>query len=227
MQVQRWWMMPVMPAMVVAACSDRAVQVAAPQAVTVATTTTNERAMAAANPGETNMDDLIRNQLARTWSVAADTITVRYPLMIDIPGARLFHARAGAPAERGGHEFNGLATASGLLTGAEAHKAIAAAWNYGANRTVPARDVAQALAHVFDARNQSGTIATELALRSFRRVVNPATADAAILPEEVEIDGRPAVRFVLQSSARAFKPSLATAIFHADGAVELRLSPLP
>jgi hypothetical protein len=214
-----WWV----PLVLVAACHDKTIQVTREPSVDA----TSQHIATPETTGETDMDDFIRNHLARLWSVDGASITLKYPVMVAIPGARLFHARAGAPAERGGHELNGLATTTGLFSGPEAYKLIAAAWNYGPNSPVPAADVAQALAHVFDARHQSSAIASDLALGSFKRVVSPATAAAAILPEALEIDGRPAVRFVMQSSKPRFRASMATAIFQADGSVDLRLEPLP
>lgn len=177
-----------------------------------------------ANPATATSPDqavaLVKQHLHSTRSLAEDKIEVQLHTTVPVPGLHVFTAR-----EIGGRG-PGQVYSAGVVDGqnvvsdrAEAMRLVAKAWGYGPRRTVSAENVASVIGLLEGATSKPKPLVSDKDLAFYQKTARKEYADAAFLPRETEVDGQPAVQYCNTSSRPPFW--LATAIFRADGTVEV------
>jgi hypothetical protein len=133
---------------------------------------------------------------ARTTSSAAlglDAEALRMTTYTDpgVPGLVVFHAHR--PYDGGGVRQMGGAVVDGrtYTNGAEALGKVFEAWGYGSVRTKPADEVARVAVLLVSSDEPSEVMTSE---SDFAFAIRKGFDDAA-LPTNVDVDGRPGVRF--------------------------------
>lgn len=175
-------------------------------------------------PEGTPMNE-IQTQLAAKFRVAPEDVKVRPLDGPAVPGLMAFTASINPKKLGRNASTSGVLAGKKILVEQEAMSAVARAWGYGAKRTVSAVDVAMVFAPLHSANQGVTAFFDADTLAAYKATAFPEQAAAAILPTEVEVEGRPAVKYCITSSG-AIPLTVVTAIFQADGSVVLRTQPI-
>lgn len=118
-----------------------------------------------------------------------------------VPGITVFVARRGPDAEPKiwprGASFTrgGIVEAGEIYSETEAISRVLRAWDYGKKRTVTATDFAKVAARLYDEESPGAALTDSLSLQIKKRHAAPGIKSRLALPQEVVIDGFPAVKF--------------------------------
>ncbi|ACY15168.1 hypothetical protein [Haliangium ochraceum] len=170
------------------------------------------------NPAE----DFIRSTYASEFDVGKGDIKVRLLDDVAIPGITVFSALAD-PKKLGRNAGRyGIVEDGAIYVEAEAMQRVAKAWKYGPERPVSAVDFATVMGRLHSARDECRPLTSDYSVKVFKKTSYPNQAEAAAVPAEIEVDGMPAVRYGLTSTARSIPFTVVTGVVHPDYRVELR-----
>ncbi len=169
---------------------------------------------------------LIKKTYAKEFQLNKNDIKVKVIDHVEIPEIVVFSATPD-PKKLGRNTVrNGIVQANVIYYEQEAMQHIAKAWNYGQNRTVNASQFASVIGFLNDANHSSSAIVDQETLDVFKSVATPKKAQAATLPKEIMVDGKPAVIYALQSAASSKSFALVTAVVAEDFKVTLHTQPI-
>jgi hypothetical protein len=167
----------------------------------------------------------VQAALATELKVDPTDVKVR-PVKVTVPGITVFSASVN-PAKAGRSVTRtGIVQDGAIHVETDAMSRVARAWNYGADRTVPATAVAQVFGVLHSATAGSSAFFDDSTIQTYKKVSGPRRAAALAMPAETTVDGHPAVVYFLTSSSRSIPFSQVTAIVSPDFQVELRAQPI-
>ncbi len=154
----------------------------------------------------------IQSQVAGARHVDVEDVRVSPLATPVVPGVQLYRVVVG------GESWSSALVVEGrvLVDPGEKRAAIARAWGYGAARTVPAQDVAEAMLLTLDL-DEEPKLVTDPARASYLARLG---VEGVSVPAETTEDGVPGVRFWYGTGENPATEVIA--IFKRDGEVELR-----